>query len=158
GVAAYANDLSTGPHRLFLDRISPRAETLADTRAFGDSLSGEAIGRPGDGDEFRVTVRDTSGANLALAFDGQPASYTSLVVRLVDAVTGQLVAQAATSQTAARVFTGRIRLTPGKYLVRVDATDYYQDRPILRGPYRPWTYRLSFGPEVVRDTFAIGDT
>ena len=158
GVAGYPNDLSTGSYRLFLYRISRRPETLPDTLAFGDSLSGEAIDLPGDVDEFRVTVRDTSGANLALAFDGQPASYTSLVVRLVDAVTGQLVAQAATNQTAARVFTGRIRLTPGKYLVRVDATDYYQDRPILRGPYRLWFYRFSFGPEMVRDTFAIGDT
>jgi len=158
GVPSYPSDLNRGPYRLFLYRINRRPETLPDTLAFGDSLSGEAIDLPGDVDEFRMTVRDTSGANLALAFDGQPTSYTSLVVRLVDAATGQLVAQAATNQTAARVFTGRIRLTPGKYLVRIDATDYYQDRPILRGPYRLWFYRFSFGPEMVRDTFAIGDT
>src|SRR6266568_3676275 len=95
GVPSYPSDLNRGPYRLFLYRINRRPETLPDTLAFGDSLSGEAIDLPGDVDEFRMTVRDTSGANLALAFDGQPTSYTSLVVRLVDAATGQLVAQAA---------------------------------------------------------------
>jgi len=35
---------------------------------------------------------------------------------------------------------------------------HYQDRPVLRGAYRIWLYRFGLGPELVPDTFAIGDT
>ena len=155
---SYGGEQYRGPYRLFLYRVNRRPEVVPDTLAFGDSLSGEAIDVPGDLDEFRVTVPDTSGANLVLAFDGQSANYTSLVARLVDSTTGKVLAEAATNQTATRVASGRIRLASGKYLIRVDATDYYQDQSVLRGQYRLWLYRFGFGPEAVRDTFAIGDT
>jgi len=56
----------TGPYRLFLYQVSRRPETTPDTLAFGDSISGEAIALPGDVDEWRVTVPDSSGANLVL--------------------------------------------------------------------------------------------
>ena len=153
GGPSYPDELNRGAYRLFLGRINRRPETVPDTLAFGDSLSGEAIDLPGDVDEFRVTVRDSSGANLALEFENSPAGGV-LAVQLVDSATGRVVATASTFQAATRAATGRLRVAPGKYVVRVSADDY----SILRAPYRLWFYRFSFGPEAVPDSFAIGDT
>ncbi|HEY6209996.1 MAG TPA: hypothetical protein VIW28_13115 [Gemmatimonadales bacterium] len=146
-----------GPYRLFLYRIDRRPETLPDSLAFGDSLSGERIDLPGDVDEFRVTVPDTSGANLVVEFEEQPAAGTWFTAQLIDAATGRLAAAPLTSQAGVRVASGRLRLAPGHYIVRVDVGQY-EDRPVLRGPYRLWLYRFGFGPEAVSDTFAVGDT
>lgn len=120
-------------------------------------MSGEAIDLPGDVDEYRVTVPDSSGANLAFELEN-PSDGGLLTVQLVDSATAQVIATASTSQAATRAATGRMRLAPGKYVVRVSTSDYYLDRPLLRGPYRLWFYRFGFGPEAVSDTFAIGDT
>ncbi len=152
----YPSDLNYGAYRLFLYRINRRPETRPDTLAFGDSLSGEAIDVPGDVDEFRVTVRDSSGANLALEVESPPDA--GLTVQLIDSATGHMVATTSTSQVGTPAATGRMRVAPGKYIVRVGTSGDAYDRSTLRGPYRLWFYRFSFGPEVVRDTFAIGDT
>src|SRR5205823_3542528 len=87
GGPSYPSDLSRGAYRLFLYRINRRPETLPETLAFGDSLSGETIDLPGDVDEFRVTVPDSSGANLVVQWD-----KGTLGVRILDAVSGQVVA------------------------------------------------------------------
>lgn len=155
GPYAYAGEAYRGPYRLFLYRINRRPETLRDTLAFGDSLSGEAIDVPGDLDEFQVTVPDSSGANVALALDSPPDGG-QLMIQLVDPATGAVIATASTGQTATRVATGRIRVAPGEYIVRVSTSDFYPNR--LRGPYRVWFYRFGFGPEAVPDTFVVGDT
>jgi hypothetical protein len=146
-----------GPYRLFLYRIDRRPESLPEALAFGDSLSGEAIDLPGDVDEFRVTVPDSSGANLAVQLDAAPPAYNGLSMHLIDLATGQSVAQAATGLPDVRAASGRVRLGPGTYLLRVDASQI-EERPVLRGSYRLWLYRFAFGPELVRDTIAIGDT
>jgi hypothetical protein len=139
-----------GAYQVFLHRVNGRPETLPDTLAFGDSLSGESIDLPGDFDEFRVTVPDSSGANLAFELEAPGG----LIVKLIDSTTGAVVATAAGGGRAA---TGRLSLAPGKYIVGVDASVEY-DFSVARGPYRLWFYRFGFGPEVVPDTFAIGDT
>ena len=157
GAPYYPYDFNRGAYRLLLYRINRRPETLPVTLAFGDSVSGEAIDLPGDVDEYRVTVPDSSGANLAFKLEN-PSDGGLLTVQLVDSATAQIIATASTSQAATRAATGRMRLAPGRYLVRVSTSDYYLDRPILRGPYRLWLYRFGFGPEAVSDTFAIGDT
>ncbi len=157
GVPTYPADLNRGAYRLLLYRVSRQPETVPSTLAFGDSLSGEAIDLPGDIDEFYVSVPDSSGANLAFALENQSDGGV-LRVQLVDSATGQVVGEGATSQASPRLSTGRMRLAPGKYAVRVTTSDYYLDRPVLRGPYRLWFYRFSFGPEVASDTIAIEDT
>lgn len=139
-----------GPYQLFLHRVNGRPETLPDTLAFGDSLSGESIDLPGDFDEFRVTVPDSSGANLAFELDAPGG----LIVKLIDSTTGAVVA---TAGGGGRAATGRLSLAPGKYIVRVDASAEY-DFSIVRGAYRLWFYRFGVGPETAADTFAVGDT
>lgn len=152
----YPSDLNYGAYRLLLYRINRRPETLPATLAFGDSVSGEAIDLPGDVDEFRVTVPASSGANLVLEVESPPGA--GLTVQLVDSATGHVVATTSTSQVGTPAATGRMQVAPGKYIVRVGTSGDAYDRSTLRGPYRLWFYRFSFGPEVVRDTFAIGDT
>ena len=78
----YPYDRNYGAYRLFLACINRRPETLPATLAFGDSVSGEAIDVPGDVDEFRVTVPDSSGANLcsrsrARPTPGLPCSWST---------------------------------------------------------------------------------
>jgi len=153
------NNQDRGPYRLFLYRIDRKPETSAEILALGDSISGESIDLPGDVDEFRVTVTDSSGANLAFALEDPPVGG-SLAVQLVDSATGRVLASAS-AYSAGRGALGRMRLGPGKYLVRADGNQYgneYADRATLRGAYRLWFYRLGFGPEIAADTFAIGDT
>ncbi len=156
GVPSYGPDLNGGAYRLVLYRIDRRPEALPQTLAFGDSLSGESIDVPGDVDEFHVTVSDSSGANLAIA--AESPLDAGLPVQLVDSATGQVVASASTPQVGTRAASGRIRLAPGKYIVRVGSSGDIYDRSTLHGPYRLWLYRFGFGPEAVSDTFAVGDT
>ena len=156
GVSAYGPDPNRGPYRLFLYRIDRHPETLAQTLAFGDSLSGERIALPGDVDEFHVTVPDSSGANLAVAAESTLAA--GLPVQLVDSATGQVIAATSTPQAGQRAATGRMHLGPGRYIVRVGSSGDIYDRSTLHGPYRLWFYRFGFGTETVSDTFAVGDT
>jgi len=156
GAPYYPYDFNRGAYRLFLYRINRRPETLPATLALGDSLSGEAIDLPGDVDEFRVTVPDSSGANLALEVESPPDA--GLTVQLVDSATGRVIATTSTSQVGTPAATGRMRVAPGKYIVRVGTSGDAYDRSTLRGPYRLWFYRFGFGPEAVSDTFAVGDT
>jgi len=153
------NNQDRGPYRLFLYRIDRKPEMSSGILAFGDSVNGESIDLPGDVDEFRVTVTDSSGANLAFALEDPPVGG-SLTVQLVDSATGHVLASAS-AYSAGRTALGRMHLGPGKYLVRVDGNQYgneYADRSTLRGAYRLWFYRFGFGPEIAADTFAIGDT
>jgi len=152
----YPYDRNYGAYRLFLARINRRPETLPATLAFGDSVSGEAIDVPGDVDEFRVTVPDSSGANLVLEVESPPDA--GLTAQLIDSATGHVIATTSTSQVGTPAATGRMQVAPGRYIVRVGTSGDAYDRSTLRGPYRLWFYRFGFGPEAVPDTFAIGDT
>jgi hypothetical protein len=152
----YPYDRNYGAYRLFLARINRRPETLPATLALGDSVSGEAIDVPGDVDEFRVTVPDSSGANLVLEVESPPDA--GLTVQLVDSATGHVIATTSTSQVGTPAATGRMQVAPGRYIVRVGTSGDVYDRSTLRGPYRLWFYRFGYGPEAVSDTFAIGDT
>ncbi len=143
-----------GAYQIFLHRVNSRPESVPDTLAFGDSLSGESIDRPGDYDEFRVTVPDSSGANLAFELEAPSPPYPGLVVTLIDSTTGAVVA---TTSGSGRAATGRLSLAPGRYIVRVDAS-VPLDFSTGRGPYRLWFYRFGLGPETISDTIAIGDT
>jgi hypothetical protein len=150
-------DRSRGPYRLFLYRVNRGPESVPGTISFGDSLTGEAIDLPGDLDEFRVTVPDTSGANVVVELASQTSEGTLLSVQLVNSATGQIAAGTSTYVAGTRVASGRVRLSPATYILRVDGS-HYQDRPVLRGAYRLWLYRFGFTPELVSDTIAIGDT
>ena len=150
------NASDRGPYRLFLHRINRAPETAPATFAFGDSVGNEAMEVPGDADEFRVTVPDTSGANLVFEFDGQIDQGAWALVQLLDAHTRQKIAEMSVYASGVRVASGRLHLAPGDYIVQIDIPRY-QLRAVY-GPYRLWFYRFSFGPEMVRDTFAIGDT
>ena len=156
GAPYYPYDFNRGAYRLVLYRIDRRPEALPQTLAFGDSLSGESIDVPGDVDEFQVTVPDTSGANLVLEVENPSA--VGLPVQLVDSATGQVIATTSISQVGTRAATGRLRVAPGKYIVRVGSSGDPYDRSTVRGLYRLWFYRFGFGPEAVSDTFAVGDT
>jgi hypothetical protein len=148
-------DRSRGPYRVFLYRVNRAPENIPATFAFGDSVSGEAVDVPGDVDEFRVTVADSSGANLAFALEDPPVGG-SLAVQLLDSASGRVL-YTANAYAAGPTAIGRIRIAPGKYIIRVDGNQY-GDASFLRGAYRIWFYRFGFGPEVAADTFAIGDT
>jgi hypothetical protein len=145
-----------GAYQVFLHRVNGQPETAPDTLAFGDSLSGESIDLPGDFDEFRVTVPDSSGANLAFELQASSPSYPGLIVKLIDATTGQVIT-APSGPGGTRTSSGTLSLAPGRYIVRVDAS-VDLDFSTVRGPYRLWFYRFGLGPEAAPDTFAIGDT
>lgn len=148
---------STGPYRVFLYRVNPKPESLPDTLAFGDSLAGESLDVPGDVDEYRVRVNGASGANLSVALLGTAPSGDGVRAQLFDSATGTAIASATFYGSGPPGQSGAVRLAPGSYIVRVDV-NAWDDRPHVRGPYRLWLYRFSFGPETARDTIAIGDT
>lgn len=147
-------DHSRGPYRLFLYRVNRAPESVPATLAFGDSVSGEAIDVPGDVDEFRVTVPDSSGANLVVELVN-PANG-GLMLQLIDSASRQVIVMGGAPATG-RGALGRMRLAPGKYIVRADGNPY-EDHSVMQGGYRIWFYRFGFDPEVAADTFAIGDT
>ena len=149
------SDHARGPYRLFVHRVNRAPESVPATLAFGDSVSGETIAVPGDVDEFRVTVPDSSGANLVVelvnAIDGGP------LVQLIDSASRQVIV-AGGAPASGQGALGRVRLGPGTYIVRVDGDPNDYGASTMRGGYRIWFYRFGFGPEVAADTFAIGDT
>jgi hypothetical protein len=156
GYDSYCAPGYRGAYQVFLHRVNSRPETLPDTLVFGDSVSGESIDLPGDYDEFRVTVPDSSGANLAFELEAPSPPYPGLIVKLIDSTTGQVIT-APSGPGGTRTSSGTLSLGPGRYIVRVDAS-VDLDFSTVRGPYRLWFYRFSLGPESVPDTFAIGDT
>lgn len=157
GVDGFGSQFYRGPYRLALHQIDRQPESRPRTFAFGDSVSGERIDGPGDVDEFIVTVPDSSGANLAIAIDSGVGSG-AVLIQAVDSATGRLVAHAVALNSPERGGSGRLPVPSGKYIVRVWSGLYEFDRSTFRGAYSLWFYRFSFGPEVVPDTFAIGDT
>jgi hypothetical protein len=154
GVRSYPSDLNTGPYRLLLYRVDRRPEHVPVALALGDSVTGESIDVPGDADEYRVVVGETTGVNLVATLDAQPEDYTPVAVQLFDANNVQVAElYSNTIPTSA----GTVQLVPGVYKLRVDVT-HWQDKPAFRGPYRLWLYSFRYAPELVSDTFAIGDT
>ena len=148
-----AND--TGPYRFFLYRINRQPESTPATLTLGDSLAGESIEVAGDIDEFRVAVPDSTGANLVVELASPPQGSSVISVEIVDSATGQAKGGASIGTAGVRSSSGRLRLGPGMHILRV-STGYYL--PTLRAPYRIWLYGFSWGPEIVSDTFTIGDT
>jgi hypothetical protein len=142
-------DRDTGPYRLFLYPVNRPPELLPDSIRFGDSASGEAIEVPGDVDEFRVTVPDSSGANL-VAYLEAGATAGRLDVSLVDSG-GHDVAAAQPTTAGAFGHSGALLLPPGTYILRVQGGS-------VVGGYRVWIYKFRLGPEIASDTIAIGDT
>jgi hypothetical protein len=143
------------PYRLFLYRVNRHPESSPATLAFGDSVSSEATDVPGDVDEFRVRVPDSSGANVAFALEYQPVGG-SLTVQLIDSTTGQVLVSR-TAYDTTRGALGRLLLGPGTNILRADGNPY-GDPSFVQGRYRLWFYRFGYGPEVAADTFMIGDT
>src|SRR5256885_1722222 len=147
-------DRDRGPDRVLLYQVNRRPETASDTIALGDRVSRESIDVPGDVDECRFTVRDSVGVNL-VAQRGPDGPEGVLAAQLLDA-TGHTLASTYSFGPGFGVAgadqTGRLALAPGIYTVRVDGSS------LLTGTYRLWLYAFKFGPESVRDTFAIGDT
>jgi hypothetical protein len=148
---------STGPYRLFLSRVNRLPESRPDTLVFGDSVMGETMDPPGDVDEYRVHVADSSGANLVIARSGAVSAGNSLLAQVIDSSTGRVVAAASSDGNWAPAQSAAWMVAPGTYVLRVQTTAW-DDRPRGRGPYRLWLYRFGLKPEVVRDTIAMGDT
>lgn len=147
----------TGAFRLFLYHVHRQPEALLDSLVFGDSTSGEAIDAPGDVDEFRVTVPDSSGANLVAQIETD-ATGGALDVTLVD-TGGHVIAGALPLAPDGFGQSGAILLRPGTYTLRVQGYSIFgDDRSPFVGRYRVWLYKFRFEPEVAPDTIAIGDT
>jgi hypothetical protein len=150
----FAQPYYRGAYRLFLYRVDRAPESVPVNLAMGDSMNGEGIDMPGDVDEYRVVVGETTGVDVVAALDAQPDAGAGVTVQLLDSTGVQVVGFGANT---VRTEAGRIQVVPGVYKLRVDVT-HYQDKPTFRGPYRLWLYAFSFAPELVSDTFAIGDT
>ncbi len=153
GGAGIGGGTSTGPYRLLLYRVNRQPESVPPTLALGDSLFGESIDSPGDVDEFRVHVADSTGANFFIAAPG----IGSFELAIADSVTGQVLAAVYSNASGAAAGVGAMALKPGTYIVRVH--EYAWDgRPHLRGAYSLRLFGFSFRTETVSDTIAIGDT
>jgi hypothetical protein len=150
-----SNGDHTGPFRFSLYQIDPRPELGPDTLAFGDSVSTERIEVLGDRDEWRVTVPDSSGANVVVQL-GSDAQGGAMQVDLLDSA-GVLKATTAVSAANGFGVAGGVPLAPGRYTLRADPTRY-NERSLMTGSYRIWLYRYKIGPETAPDTIAIGDT
>jgi hypothetical protein len=148
---------AAGAYRLFLSLVDRRPESHAASLAFGDSVLVEAIDVPGDMDEYRVLVPDTSGANLAVAVATAPPGGNWLQAQLIDSATGKVVAEADAHDAGGRAQSGRLHLAPGRYVVRVLGAAW-DSVPHERGDYQLWLYGFKFGPEKVADTLVLGDT
>lgn len=157
GVDGFGMTFYRGAYRLSLYQVDRRPESNPAALAFGDSVSGEAIDLPGDVDEFTVTISDSSGGNLAVAVESTSVGG-GVIAQLINAANGQVIATASSPLLPQRGSAGTLRLGPGSYIVRVWTSAYEYDQSRFRGRYRVWLYRFGFGPEVARDTFAIGDT
>ena len=75
---------------MLLYKVNRRPETVPDTIALGDSVSRESIDVPGDVDEWRVTVPDSTGVNLVVE-RGPDGPEGVLAAQLLDA-TGRTLA------------------------------------------------------------------
>jgi hypothetical protein len=150
-------DRDTGSFRLLIYPINRQPETVPDSIVLGDSVLTEVIDAPGDVDEYRVIVSDTSGANLVARID--PGAVGSVIeVKLMDGV-GQTVAIVGPNSPGDFGQSGPVLLLPGVYTLRVQGQSVLGDeRADLVGGYEVWLYRFRFGPEVAPDTIAIGDT
>ncbi len=151
-IYAYPDSSGVGAYRFFLYPVNRAPESAPRTMTFGDSIQGESIETAGDLDEFRVTVSGESGANLVVQF-GPQAQGSGLVAQFLDAA-GTVMASVLTSGSGSIEQSSRFRAPPGTYTLRVDGNA----TPPLRGPYKVWLYKFSFGPETVAETLAIGDT
>lgn len=148
-------DQDVGPYRFFLYRINRQPESQPAVLALGDSISGELLDVPGDIDEFRVAVTDSSGANVVIELESPVSGVPVLAVDVIDSASNQLKGGALTGTPDLQVGTGPIELRPGTHIVRISSPAY---APVLRGAYRLWVYGFRVRPEQVSDTFAIGDT
>ncbi|MGH9260035.1 MAG: hypothetical protein ACRD08_09100, partial [Acidimicrobiales bacterium] len=70
---------------------------------------------------------------------------------------GQVLAGAVAATGGGYGHQSTFELPAGTYMVRVRGTDV-NDRSLLRSSYVLWLNRFRFGPEVVGDTLAVGDT
>src|SRR5439155_1559255 len=82
----------TGSYRFFLYPVDRRPEHVPAAIAPGDTVVGEAIDVPGDVDEWRVSVPDSSGVNLVVQ-RGPDGPEGVLTAQLLDAY-GRTVASA----------------------------------------------------------------
>jgi len=144
-----------GAYRFWVYPINLPPEAAGATLTFGDSVFNETIDVPGDVDEFHVTVPDSSGVNLA-AQTGLGASGGSLDAILLDSAGHPVVVTA--SQSAVEATQNSTMIGPGSYTLRVQESATFDGRSPFRGSYRIWLYAFGLGPEVARDTIAIGDT
>ena len=151
-IYAYPDSSGIGAYRFFLYPIDRAPESLPGTMTFGDSIQGESIEAAGDVDEFRVNVSHESGANLVVQL-GPQAQGSGLVAQFIDAG-GTVRASALPTASGSVDQSGRFNAPAETYTLRVDGN---ATSP-LRGPYKVWLYKFSFGPESVADTLAIGDT
>jgi hypothetical protein len=147
-------DRDIGPYRVFLYKVNSAPETVSADLVPGDSISGESIDVPGDFDDFRLVVAESTGLNLVAQLDDQPDDGTPVLVQIFDA-SGTTVS--GIGATIAPTEAGRFKIGPGTYTVRVDV-QHWQDKPTFRGSYRFWLYRFAYAPEQIPATFAIGDT
>jgi hypothetical protein len=144
-----------GPYRLSLYPINRKPESSPDSIAFGDSVLGERIDFPGDVDEFKVVVPDSSGVTV-LVQPGVQSSGGTFTASLLDS-TGHLADGAASDYPDSLVHYEQV-IGPGRYTLRAEGTPSPFGENRFQGSYRLWLYPWKVGPEVAPDTIAIGDT
>jgi hypothetical protein len=148
--------LGTGPYRFHLALADTLPEDVAATRAFGDSVVGEAIDTPGDVDRF--------------TFAGTPGSEVVIWARPVPIPSGdprfltQLLAEAGDS-VAVRGYYLSSGLEPvivppsGKLRVQIEQLRYGDGVPFTAiGPYVLMASVLNRAPETAPATLTLGDT
>ena len=148
-------DGSVGAYRLMVYRVDPKPESAPETLAFGDSILTEAIGVPGDVDEFKVAVPESSLANIVLEL-APGATRGAVMAHLLKGTSRQEVATAVGSAAGgADGQSGRFALGPGSYVVRVE-------NPLGPSPvaaaYALKFYRFKASPEHVSENIVVGDT
>lgn len=144
-----------GAYRFSLYPINRKPESSPDSIAFGDSVLGERIDVPGDVDEFRVIVPDSSGVTV-LVQPGAQSSGGTLTASLLDSA-GH-VADAAASDFPDSLVHYEGIIGPGRYTLRAEGTTAPSGENRFQGSYRLWLFPFKVGPELTPDTIAIGDT
>lgn len=148
---------SAGPYRLLLYHVNPLPETHAATLALGDSVLDESLDFPGDVDEFRVVVPDSSGANLFLEIPAALRGSGEIVAWLAASGAQDPFGLHVRRGSQGVAMSGGGRIGPGTYTLHVE-TEGFDGPPDLTGAYHLILRTFRFGPETARDTIAIGDT
>jgi hypothetical protein len=144
---------ATGGYRAELYRIDPRPEHLPAGIAYGQTLRGESLDRPGDIDEF--TFQGTAGSQLgaSMVVQSGASNFGILAVAPSGGRYGAFELSPVRAPDGAWFNAGGFRplAESGQYRLIVNSVR-------VMGPYELQFYPLSTAPETAPDTVSIGGT